>query len=1188
MPADGRGRQCGGSGSRGEFGPCGHGPSPFTSQEAALSPQPPFRAVHRFAICLLVPLLALGPHTAASADPRPPGAPYDPAADVAAGALDASSHAPLSAPLPGTDAPAAGDAAADPVTVTESSEQVAPGVDVGTVRTVDAQGWQRSNVLSIDLDEGARIGYLDAGHVAATAPVSEMADAAGAVAAVNGGYFDINNSGAPLGGGVRDGEVVVSPQEGWELSATFDASGIGRIQDLLFEGTAELPSGEVALDALNSAALGTGEIGGYTALWGDYPRTRAVRGADYVTEVLVVDGRVASVSDTAGEGDIPADATVLLGREDGAATLAGLAEGDPVGVAFSAAAEDGDGVRTAVGGRHLLVASGAVQEVESASRAARTAIGFSADGRRVIIVTADGAGAGSRAATLPEMGERLVAEGADIGLELDGGGSSTLVARPPGASSVQVRNVPNDGEERPVPNGLAVYAPESSGRAHAFRVATAIDPATAPTASPVPGGRPDRVFSGLTRVLTATAHDEALGPVADPPRPRWSASRGEVDDGVFRAGRPGTATVTARSGRATGDIDLHVLGEAVRLAADTRDVNLTGEGATGTFGIVGYDEHGNSAPIEPADVELDYDTALLDIAPGDDGRFTATARADAGAAVVTARVGDLTAPIGVSVGVDRHEAAAFDDAAEWRADSARGTAAVAPADGRNGAGLRLSYDFSLSTGTRTAYAYPPAPLGVPGRTRAVGISVYGAGRGEWTAFTVVDATGRAHSVYGPHIDWSGWREIEIPVPDALPQPVTVSRFYTIETSADRSYTGEVVLDDLYLQAAPALDVPPGPQVRDDLVATGGDVGGADWRFAVMSDAQFVAADPDSALVAGARRTLREIRAARPDFLVIAGDFVDEASDADFELARRILDEELEGELPVHYVPGNHEVMGASIDGFTEHFGDPVTTFDHEGTRFITLDSSMGTLRAGSAGQIPYLRDRLADARDDPAVDSVAVVAHHPPRDPLPAQNSQLADRNEAALIEGWLADFQHDTGKGAVFIGGHVGAFNASSVDGVPYLVNGNAAKPPGGGTDEGGFSGWTLLGVDRIPGHEQRRAAAHPYAGGPDWISAQIRPHVDDLSVSAPERLAVGETAGIGAELTQADRTVRVAYPVGADWSGGEGVHIGPVDGDRPRRALAVFDPATGELAALREGEIMLSVEVNGVTARTEVDLVP
>jgi exopolysaccharide biosynthesis protein len=1133
-------------------------------------------------VLLIAPLLALAPATAARAEPPPPGTGGDPAADAATGALAASSHPPLSAPLPDPRA----DAGSPPVTVAEHSETVAPGVEVSTVRTVDDLGWQRSNVLSVDLTQGARLGYLDAGRVTATSTVSEMADGAGAVAAVNAGYFDINNSNAPLGGGVRDGEVVKSPEPDWTRSAVVDAAGIARVQDLLFTGTAHLPSGDADLAQLNSAALGTDEIGGYTELWGEHPRSYAVRGAEEVAEVVVVDGAVASVAAAPGDAPVPPGATVLLGREKGAEVLAALEEGDPVEVEFAAATAEGGDVRTAVGGRHLLVADGAALDVPDTSRAARTAIGFSADGREVTIVTADGANVGSRAATLREMGERLVAEGAEVGLELDGGGSSTLVARSPGATAVEVRNTPNDGHERQVPNGLAVYAPESSGRADAFRVATAVDPADAPGTAPVPGGRPDRVFAGLTRVLTATAHDEAYAPVADPPTPRWSATRGDVDDGVFRADRPGTATVTARSGRIDGELRLEVLEEAARITADTPSVNLTGADATGTFGIVGYDRHGNSAPIEPADVDLDYDTGLLDVTAGADGRFTATARTGSGAAVVTATVDGLTTPIAVTVGVERHDVADFEDAADWRAASARGTATVGPADGRTGTGLRLAYDFGRSTGTRTAYAYPPQPLGVPGRTRAVGISVFGAGKGEWTAFTVVDATGRAHSVYGPYIDWEGWREIEVAVPEALPQPVTVSRFYTIETSADRSYSGEVLLDDMYIEAAPTLDVPPQEPVTDDVVVADGDLGGADWTFAVMSDAQFVARDPDSPLVEGARRTLREIRAADPDFLVIAGDLVDEASDADFELARTLLDEELGGELPFHYVPGNHEVMGASIDNFREHFGDPYGTFDHEGTRFVTLDTSSGTLRGSSAGQIPYLRDRLEEARTDRGVDSVAVIAHHPPRDPLPAKNSQLADRNEAALIESWLADFQHDTGKGAVFVGGHVGAFSASAVDGVPYVVNGNSAKPPGAGTGEGGFSGWTMFGVDRIPAWEQRRAAARPFEGGPDWIAAQIRPHVDTLRVDAPAELERGATVEAGAELVQGDRTVAVAPPVSADWRGGDGLRIGPADDRYPRRTIAVFDPAAGTLTGLRPGTATLTVEVSGVVAEVEIEV--
>ena len=110
---------------------------------------------------------------------------------------------------------------------------------------------------------------------------------------------------------------------------------------------------------------------------------------------------------------------------------------------------------------------------------------------------------------------------------------------------------PSDGEEREVPNGLALTAPEGSGELKGFWVETAADPAAAPTADNVPGGHPERVFPGLTRKLTAAGHDETYGPAEG--TPRWSAAHpgvGQVDgEGVFHARRAGSTEVTARQGR---------------------------------------------------------------------------------------------------------------------------------------------------------------------------------------------------------------------------------------------------------------------------------------------------------------------------------------------------------------------------------------------------------------------------------------------------------------------------------------------------------------------------------------------------------------------------------------------------------------------------------------------------------------
>ena len=610
----------------------------------------------------------------------------------------------------------------------------------------------------------------------------------------------------------------------------------------------------------------------------------------------------------------------------------------------------------------------------------------------------------------------------------------------------------------------------------------------------------------------------------------------------------------------------------MRLATTSTTLNVASADLTGKFGLVGFDAHGNSAPIEPADVQLSYDKSLFTVTPTADGQLEVASRNESGAGLVTATLGSLTTTIAVSVGVEKRIIETFDQAENWTAGSARAKVGVSKvAEGEDGPGLKLSYDFSTSTLTRNAYAISPQPLGGQDQARAFGVSMYGHGKGEWTAFGLVDATGRMTAVYGPYVTWNGWQTVELPVPEGLPQPVSLRRIYTLETKAAAQYAGEVVLDNAYVKAAPSVTPPVRPRVVDPLIQTKQAVDGRDWRFAVMSDAQFVARAPDSPLVQAARRTLREIKAARPDFFVIAGDFVDEATEADFQLAKRVLDEEIGDSVPYYYVPGNHEVMGAAISNFTKYFGATNRVFDHRGTRFVTLDTSRGTLRGGGFDQIAMLRSALDTAAKDQRIGSVVVIEHHPPRDPTPAKNSQLGDRHEAALLEKWLADFQHDTGKGAAFIGGHVGTFHASRVDGVPYLVNGNSGKAPATGADDGGFTGWTLLGVDEVSAAEQAKARWFPQRGGPDWLSAQVRPHVDDLVLTVPASLRRGERVTVGATLAQGTRQVPVGYPMSVDWSAGRQVR---------------YDPATGVLTALAKGTATLSVTVNGVTESATIQV--
>ncbi|RCV52636.1 phosphodiester glycosidase family protein [Marinitenerispora sediminis] len=680
---------------------------------------------------------------------------------------------------------------------------VAPGVTLTTTETTGDGGPLRLNALSVDLAHGARVGYVDAGKVASAARLSEHAARTGAVAAVNGDFFDAGNSLAPLGAAVQDGEAVKSATGTHRSAATISAAGLGRVEELLFEGTAELPDGSLRIDRMNSHEIPRDGVGLFTARWGGHPRGSAVAGAERVTEVVLSRGVVREVRPRVRPRPVAAGETVLLGREAGADRLARLAEGDRVTVRRSLTA-DGREPHTAIGGRNVLLRGGRILDVDDSARQPRTAIGFSADGTDMTILVADGRHAGSRGATLREMAERLKAAGAVHALELDGGGSSALLARPPGGSGLELWNRTGE-DERAVPNGLAVYAPEGGGRPHGLWVRPKPDTRPAPGPASVPHADPHRVFAGLTRSLLATAHDDAYGPVRtrfSPESVTWSATSGRVAEGRFTApesrGRS-TATVTATAGSATGEVELEVLPPPDRVEATVPSIAFPEAGGSATFGLIGTAPDGTRAPIEPLDATVRADSGLVAVAPRGDGTFEVRPVAKSGTGEIRIAVGDRHVSVPVGIGSTEQTVTTFDDPARWSAEATRATADVAP--GRD-SGLALRYDFTGSAGTRAAYAVPPAPLTVDGHTRALRLRLRGDANGARIAVRLVDGTGQRRTAYGPAVDWRGRRSAEIPVPEGTAQPVAVDRLYLVEDRASASYSGRVVFERLTAEMTP--------------------------------------------------------------------------------------------------------------------------------------------------------------------------------------------------------------------------------------------------------------------------------------------------------------------------------------------------------------------------------------------------
>ncbi|WP_329239823.1 phosphodiester glycosidase family protein [Actinoallomurus sp. NBC_01490] len=232
----------------------------------------------------------------------------------------------------------------------------------------------------------------------------------------------------------------------------------------------------IPLRGLNQYALPVGGVGLFTSHWGPASRRRAVCGTDTVrraacstdtAEVTVRRGVVTRTTATVGGGTIPPGTTVLAGREAGADVLRRLRPGDHVSVTYGLTGPAR--LRFAVGGFAILRGGAPLPGLDAVTSAARTAAGVSANGRHLYLVVVDGRSPAGRGATLADLARLLRRAGAHDAMDLDGGGSSTLVLRTPGEPAVSVRNAPSAGAERAVANGVGVFVRGEPGRARRVR-----------------------------------------------------------------------------------------------------------------------------------------------------------------------------------------------------------------------------------------------------------------------------------------------------------------------------------------------------------------------------------------------------------------------------------------------------------------------------------------------------------------------------------------------------------------------------------------------------------------------------------------------------------------------------------------------------------------------------------------------
>ncbi|MEV4603999.1 phosphodiester glycosidase family protein [Amycolatopsis sp. NPDC049253] len=370
------------------------------------------------------------------------------------------------------------------------SQQVAPGVRLETFTTASASAATiQGELLTVDLrNPRVSVDLLHPPTVAQAQPVSQMANAQGAVAGVNGDFFNNTEAQHPgvaftdssdgpeiadrrvLKAAVPNGQRFgpgMPPGVTTEAVLGVGVDRVARLGTAHLEGSVRIKSATYSLGGLNQYAIPVGGIGAYTSAWGATSRARSVCGTDTsrgaacstdTTEVTLDHDRVVAIGGTVGAGAITRDETVLVGREAGADALRTLVVGQHVTVHYTLSTGHGIPFRFAIGGFPILRDGAVVPGQDAKTAAVRTGAGFSADGHTLYLVAVQAKPGTSGGMTTPEVAQLLQQAGAANAVNLDGGGSTSLLARDPGAPTVTVRNHPTDAAgERSVANGIGIF-----------------------------------------------------------------------------------------------------------------------------------------------------------------------------------------------------------------------------------------------------------------------------------------------------------------------------------------------------------------------------------------------------------------------------------------------------------------------------------------------------------------------------------------------------------------------------------------------------------------------------------------------------------------------------------------------------------------------------------------------------------
>ncbi|MCR8645052.1 phosphodiester glycosidase family protein [Paenibacillus sp. N1-5-1-14] len=691
----------------------------------------------------------------------------------------------------------------------------------------------RANVIEVDLTNP----YVSldtitgkGGNFTKKQSILGMTKESGAVAGINGDFFNTQAEGVPIGPQINGGQIIASTPDNMTGLYAFaiDKNNEPMVDKFAFKGSVTAKDGSTyKLDGVNKTYYwyddGThSHIDGmflYTSAWAQEDRSND--GKSVPTEILVRNGIIEDMAiDTVLKIVAPKDGYIIrAGGKAGEYAKAHFKIGDPLQVDYQLTSSDGSKVydkdyfKTMIGGHSILLDNGKATDFSRDVSGlngyrARTAVGYSKDKKTAYLITVDKA-AGSDGMSFSELQSFMAKIGVWKAVNLDGGGSTQMVSRELGDKEPTLKNSPEGGGyQRPVVNGFGVFSNAPKGTLAALFLKG-----------------PSEVFLGERVQFTLEGYDQYYNPltVDETMQKKWSVAggMGTFDGDTFIPGKVGKATITAEVGNGVQSKEIRVMGKGdIASLGMTASNQVLKANETYKFTVTATDKKGRKKTLDSSALKWEVKGTKAEIK---DGQMKLDSIDGVKAIQVIGTYDGMSAMFTLSSGYekmwyDMDNTAVQTNGSTYPAEIEGSVTTHKEENGNKS--LEINYDFTNGTGNKAVYADFNNKNGAPieGSPQAMKIKVFGDNSRNWVRAEVVDADGDLNRIdISKNVDWTGWKELEVNLAEYhLTYPFTIKNVYVAtpaESPDERELKGQMLIDDIAFMYKGGVSTPPKKKVK---------------------------------------------------------------------------------------------------------------------------------------------------------------------------------------------------------------------------------------------------------------------------------------------------------------------------------------------------------------------------------------